>query len=201
VIALWPHAVQPVQLNRATFGPPLAPVQIVEYGDFNCGHCQAEQAVMNRLLEKYPEQISFTFKHLPILAKESRDAALYMEAIALQSPSAARAFYQEMFLHLHDFRLRGDAYLVSLSKQLHVDARRLRRDRASERVKHIVDNDIAEAHEYGFSGTPGFLINGALVEGEFHFDIFDDLVEAILVLQRCGTILEPSAANAEPSKN
>ena len=49
-------------------GPVDAPVQIIEYSDFECPACQRAQASLHKILETYPEKIHIVFRHFPLPA-------------------------------------------------------------------------------------------------------------------------------------
>ena len=83
-----------------------APVKIVEYADFACPTCRAwhEAGVLEALQDEFGEQISFEFRHYPV--------------ISLDSPKAAQASQcaaeQDMFWEYHDY-LYEEAPLGALS--------------------------------------------------------------------------------------
>lgn len=53
------------ELSR-TKGPQDAPVEIIEYSDFQCPACQRAAVTVKKLLEAYPQKINFTFRHFPL---------------------------------------------------------------------------------------------------------------------------------------
>ena len=134
-----------VDPGRTIIGPPAAPIHIDEYGDFNCGYCAKAHETMRKLLTKYPAQLSFTYKHLPILAPESRTAAAYMAAIAQGSRSNAQTFYDALFDHISDFRLGGEEYLRHLASEVGADTNVIAVKAASPEVKAFIERDISEA--------------------------------------------------------
>ena len=76
-------------------GVPNAPVQIVEYGDFGCHSCRGwhNSGTKEALKDQYGAQISFEFRHFPV--------------ITAQSPKAAEAGQcaaeQDKFWEYHDY--------------------------------------------------------------------------------------------------
>ncbi len=51
--------------NFLSFGNPNAPVQIKMYHSYTCRYCELFMPVMERLLQKYPNEIVFLLKHYP----------------------------------------------------------------------------------------------------------------------------------------
>ena len=48
---------------------------------------------------------------------------------------------------------------------------------SSDTVKERIEADMAEARKFGFSGTPGFLINGVSLRGAYPFDEFKKIID------------------------
>jgi uncharacterized membrane protein len=47
-------------------GPPNAPIQLVEFSDFECPHCAQAYMTLRDLLPRYRDQIRFTYHHFPL---------------------------------------------------------------------------------------------------------------------------------------
>ena len=142
-----------------TQGSPDAPVQIVEFADFGCTSCRAwhQSGVKEQLLAEFGEQISFTFRHLPV--------------ITLQSPKAAEAAQcaadQDAFWQYHDFlyenagpgrlsvpELKQYAATVGLDAAIFDDCL------DGGRYETYVQQDLQAAMDMGARGTPSFYVNG-----------------------------------------
>ena len=85
---------QPVlSLDRVYWGQSDAPITIVEYSDFECPYCARGYRTIKDLMAEYGDSVRLLYKHLPLeMHEEALPAALYFEAIALQSDDAARRF-------------------------------------------------------------------------------------------------------------
>lgn len=55
-------------------GPVDGPVSVVEFGDFACPSCRAwhNSGIKGRLRAEFGDQISFTFRHFPVIAHQSK---------------------------------------------------------------------------------------------------------------------------------
>jgi len=166
--------------TRAVVGPAGAPVTLVEWADFNCGHCSTANDTVKTLLEAYPGKIRFLYKHLPILAKESKTAAEYMEAIAMQDKEKAIKFKHEVFAGQRELREGGEEFLKKMAKKVGADVAKVQKDRKSTTVQKRIESDVAEAQKYEFNGTPGFMINGASIHGAYPADFFKKVIDGIL---------------------
>lgn len=142
-----------------TQGSPDAPVQIVEFADFGCSSCRAwhQSGVKEQLLAEFGDQISFTFRHLPV--------------ITLQSPKAAEAVQcaadQDSFWPYHDFLYENAGpgrlsvpELKQYAAALGLDAAAFEECLDSGGYETYVQRDLQTALDMGARGTPSFYVNG-----------------------------------------
>ncbi len=55
--------------NRVYFkvkGPEGAPIQIIEFSDYECGACRKAESILQELEQAHPGKIRFVFKHYPL---------------------------------------------------------------------------------------------------------------------------------------
>ncbi len=158
-------------------GPADAPVQIVEFFDYNCPFCRESAAWVKQLLETYPDQVRFVFKEAPIFA-DSRESS------DLAARAAVAAIEEDRYLDLH-FALMESSGTIPLSQ-----VRRIAEDvgvnwRRAQPVMDATETtaqleaglDLLDA--IGATGTPAFIVNGELVTGA-KFEQLDALVAVAL---------------------
>ena len=165
---------------RAIEGSTSAPVTIIEWADFNCGHCSHAAETMTKIAAEYKDKVRILYKHLPILSPASKVAAQYMEAISLQDKAKALEFHHKLFENQSTLRSDGEKYLKKLAKEVGADVARVQQDAKSDTVKKRIDADVAEAQKFEFNGTPGFMINGAAVHGAYPYDFFKKVIDGVL---------------------
>ena len=141
-----------------------APITIVEYSDFQCPVCGRGFQVVEQVRQKYGKKVRFIYKHLPLVSLHpmAMPAAKWQEAVALQSPDKAWAFHDAMFKNQS---LLSEDFLRKTVKDLGLDADKAAQDAQSPAVADKIRKDSAEAEKFGFTGTPGFLINGVPLRG------------------------------------
>lgn len=158
-------------------GNTAAKYTLVEYSDFQCPYCGRSFPVVEALRKKYGKELRFIYKHLPLdFHPQAMPAALYMEAIALQSPEKAWEFHDILFQNQDKL---GEKFFHETAKKFGLDLTRLARDVRSEKVKATVEADIQEAHELGFSGTPAFLLNGIPIKGAYPIEHFESVMKRL----------------------
>jgi len=160
---------------RASLGPANAPVTIVEYSDFLCHFCGQAAGTVKALLAKHPKDLRLVYKHFATGKNDVR-AALYFEALNLQDPAKAWAFMDAVFADQKDVATKGDETLAAMAKATGADMKRLAEDLKRKDLSERIQADVKEAREFGFEGTPVFLINGAPVRGAVPLDLLEEFV-------------------------
>lgn len=146
--------------NAPRLGSESAPVQIVEFADYECPYCQNVSDDLVRLREQFGNQVSLVYKDYP----------LPMHPLAERASEAARcAGEQGKFWEFHDALFQSKRLQVSDLKQ---QARTLKLDTAkfdqcldSGGQASGIRNDIKEGQRLGLTGTPSFFVNGHFMSG------------------------------------
>ncbi len=141
-------------------GPETAPVQIIEFADYECPYCQKVNEDLLRLRDQFGSFVSIVFKDFP----------LPMHPLAAKAAEAARcAGAQGKFWEFHDSLFETKKIEVP---QLKDEARALKLDTArfdqcldSGEEAAPVKKDSQEGLRLGLQGTPSFFINGHFMSG------------------------------------
>lgn len=172
------HPKQPDLSGRVSLGNPAAPVTIVEYTDFECPYCRREVAVLHQVLQAYPGRVRLVVKQTPLsIHPNAMPAALMFEAIALQDGAKAFRFYELMYAEQARLVAEGQSFVAEAARRVGADVPRALRDQQGEVVRARVAADEAEGQSLGFTGTPGFLINGVSLEGAHPLDAFTQIID------------------------
>ncbi|MFZ2086837.1 MAG: thioredoxin domain-containing protein [Candidatus Sulfotelmatobacter sp.] len=164
--------------NAPRLGPENAPVQIIEFADYECPYCQKVNEDLNRLREQFGNQVSVVYKDFP----------LPMHPLAPRAAEAAHcAGAQGKFWEFHDALFQTKRLQTSDLKQ---QARTLKLDTArfdqcldgGEEIA-VVKKDAQEGQRLGLQGTPSFFINGHFMSGAIGFMKLRDTV-----LQELGAV-------------
>jgi protein-disulfide isomerase len=163
-------------------GPADAPVVIVEFSDFQCGYCgRWYQQTLPEILETYPEQVKFVYRDFPIFGEESLNAAMASECAEEQG--AFWDYHNRLFDRLTNSEpanLTQETF-VRYATDLGLDADSFSECLTSQKYLDEVVADYQAAQEYGFGGTPGFIINGVVYAiGAQPFEVFQGIIEGEL---------------------
>lgn len=183
------HPKHPVIEHRAVLGNPAAPITIVEYTDFQCPYCRQERDVLADLMKRYGDSVRLLVKQMPVtqLHPHALAAALMFEAVARQVPMKAYQLYDDLYENQDQLDREGQRYLEQAVGRLGIDSARALRDQASLAIRAIVDADLKEGEAFGFTGTPGFLVNGVSLQGAYPLDAFARLIDRQLAARATST--------------
>lgn len=191
-------------INGTKIGRDDAPVKIVSYEDFQCPFClkfTAEQE--SQIIEEFVKAgtVQLTYKHLPILGRESLQSARGAQCAAEQGKFWD---YKYEIFHLQakegqlsnekiDVGRLSDSKLADFAAAVGIDRNEWQRCFEDEASLGIVQADEAEARSFGLRGTPGFAINGQPLGGgspstmDGWRQIFDQVLKATPTATASGT--------------
>ena len=179
------HPRQPDLSQGVYFGNPSAPITIVEYTDFECPYCRQAHPVIVELFKRYGDRVRLVVKDMPMpFHPRAMPAARMFEAVAMQDASKAPKFYDVMYDHQDRLIAEGERFLEETVRSLGLDVDRAKRDAASDVVAARIAADVAEARRFGIAGTPGFLVNGVLLEGAYPVETFVAIIDRQLATTR-----------------
>ena len=158
-------------------GNPNAPVTIVEFSDFECPFCKAAQPTLKHVLEKYEGKVRLAYRDLPIRGSHPH---------ADPAAEAARcAGEQGKFWEYHDLLFNDQSKLDNASLKEHARTAGLDQPKfdscvGSHRFQKQIQEDYDQAFQAGVTGTPGFFINGILLNGAQSSSAFERIIDAEL---------------------
>ncbi len=194
------HPYQPViDKNTMIRGNKNAKYTLVEYSDFQCPYCGRAFPTVQALRKKYGSQMCFIYKNMPLpMHPQSMPAAEYFEAVALQSRKKAWLFNDKMYEN--QSRL-GPAFYKQTIKELGLNVKQAEKDAKSKRVQDIIQAEIKEAEKFGFTGTPGFLLNGIPVRGAYPEEKFISIIDRLNHKGEKPTSAKKTAATTAKTRN
>jgi protein-disulfide isomerase len=169
-----PRRVDPtlLEMEKSPFrGPMQSKVTIVEFSNFHCQYCVKSWKNMKELLEKYPQDIKYVFKHFPLQAQgKARDLSEMVAAVQMVS--------NEAFWAIHDFFFsdEGQTIVNNDKEQLRLRIEIMLRQKGFD-VKAFqtalntmvgktrVAEDVTVGEKIGVKVTPSAVMNGNFVAG------------------------------------
>ena len=144
-----------------------APLQLVEYGDYECPHCGRANAVIKKIQEVMGDELVYVFRNFPL--EEAHPHAMHA-AIASEAADA-----QEKFWEMHDLLFLNqqhldDDNLVVFARQIGLDIILFEQDFEKPDLQEKVEEDFESGVRSGVNGTPSFFINGEKYNGLWEGD-------------------------------
>jgi protein-disulfide isomerase len=166
--------------GSASKGPSAAPIELIEFSDFQCPYCLRAYPTINQVLSTYGDKIRFVYRHYPLPSHpNARPAAEASQCAAEQGQFWQ--YYEKLFAD--QTRLSDDG-LKQSAAALGMDATRFNACFDSHKYKDRVETDIREGNDAGVSGTPAFFINGRMLTGAQPFEAFKRIIDEELELRK-----------------
>ncbi len=166
--------------GRIVRGNPDAPLTIVEFTDFQCPYCSNGARTVSAMMAKYEGKVKLVVKHYPLpFHPAALPAALYFEAIALQSPDKAWQFYDAVFANARQL-IDGEDFLKAVAASVGADMSRLEKDARSPEIYKKIAADKQEFEQAKYDGVPVFIINGKVLVGAQPPAKFIEAIDAAL---------------------
>jgi protein-disulfide isomerase len=168
-----------LKTSQGTFGDyhkgvPNAPIQIVEFADFECPACKMVSRVVKGALEKYEGRYFFVFKNYPLDKSCNPNMTRELHQYACVAAHFARCAGEQgkfweasdlLFLREADSgELTTRSLVEEASKELSIDEEAVGSCMNSKRYESVVLDDIQEGERVGLQGTPSIWVNGRFVE-------------------------------------
>jgi protein-disulfide isomerase len=154
-----------------------APIQLVEFADYQCPYCQKANPDLLKLAEEYKDKVALIYKDFP----------LPMHPHAEKAAEAARcAGEQGKFWEYHNLLFKDNKLEVPALKQqaqvLNLDSTKFDKCLDSGEEASRVKKDQEEGAKLGLSGTPSFFINGHFFSGAMDYTTLHQMIEQQLRL-------------------
>jgi len=145
-------------------GPRIAPVTLLEYGDYECQYCGQAYYVLKELEQRAGNLMKFVFRNFPLTTVHPHAER------AAEAAEAAGA--QGKFWEMHDLLYENqqaleDEDLMKYAAWADLDINRFVRDMREGRYLNRIREDFLSGTRSGVNGTPTFFINGFRHDGSW----------------------------------
>jgi protein-disulfide isomerase len=172
-IALEPPRQKVSSAGSPSKGPTSAPIELIEFSDFQCPFCLRADPTVQQVLSTYGDKIRFVYRHYPLPNHPSARPA---------AEAAACAAEQGKFWPYHDLLFANPSKLSDADLKQHASTLGLNTGQFNTCVdthkpKGLIDADLKAGEEAGVNGTPAFYINGRMISGAQPFDVFKKIID------------------------
>lgn len=159
-----------------------AVITITEYSDYQCPACAYFHPIVEKLKEKYGDQISLELKFFPLNSHQ-------YAALAARAAQAAKnqGKFKEMHNLIFENQKRWSSsgnpapIFVSFAEKLDLDMEQFRNELNSAETQKTVMEERKEGRQKGVNSTPTFFIDGEQLSSlPRTFEEFDQVVQKYL---------------------
>ncbi|MFP4600792.1 MAG: DsbA family protein, partial [Persicimonas sp.] len=157
-------------------GPEDAEVNVVEFADFECPHCRMASGMLERVKEKYGDDITVYFKQFPLQAGSTAE---------MGARATLAAHQQDKFWEMHDLIFENQRALSAdkftrFARRLGLNVSKFQEAMNSQEVAAMVQRDKTEGQKAGITGTPAIFINGRRYMGDLSEPAVSQAIDAEL---------------------
>ena len=150
--AISQHSNELLQGGITVAGNPKGSVTLIEFFDYQCGHCKKMEPVIDALIAKNKD-LRVVYKEFPIFGKTSEVASQAAIAAAMQGkyiPMQAALLKQTKAL--------DEATVMEAAKSVGLDIAQLKKDMGSKSVEEMLAKNRQLAEKMHLMGTPAFVV-------------------------------------------
>lgn len=153
-------------------GNPDGDVTIVEFFDYRCPYCKQVEPTLEALL-KSDGKLRIVYKEFPILGPDSVIAAQVSLAALKQSP--------QKYARLHATLMNAKGQLsqdtvLKAAETVGLDIARIKTEMKAPEIAALIKRNFDLAEALGISGTPAFIVGGAMAPGAVDLETLKKMV-------------------------
>jgi len=158
-------------------GPASAPVQIIEFSDFQCPYCFEMEPVLKMIRHKYPHKVAITRYNFPLHQhKQALPAALSAECAARQGKY--NTYHDLLFENQDKFSSQPWDSLAKVAgvkniQKFHACVKK-------QKTLKVINHDILLGDSLNVDLTPTLIINGVMHPGTMRLQKLEQHVKKIL---------------------
>jgi protein-disulfide isomerase len=156
-----------------SMGSADAPIEIVEFADFQCPFCGKLEPVMKRIVARFGDRVRLVWKDFPLSSiHENAQAA----AVAARCAAEQGAFWKYHDLLFNNQESLSLQHLREYAREISLDSTRFDQCVAEPAASVGVQADIEEGILRGVEGTPTVFINGEQLSGALDYDDYEKAI-------------------------
>lgn len=156
-------------------------LELVEFADFQCPHCKAAQANMDKLATDFPKaRIVFENDPLPSIHPQSLLAAEYGNCVAKLGSSSAFFQFAAAVFDGQDGLATADGATLTLNSAVTkagLDPQKVAACAATPETKAAVEASMQLTKDLDISSVPTLVINGRQVPANAPYDTLKQIIE------------------------
>ena len=152
-----------------TLGPANAPVQLEEFGDYQCPPCGIFHPILEQMHEEFGDKLRITFRNFPLVQSHPHAIAAASSAEAAGLQGKFWEMHDLIYEHQTEWKDKTDVTPIfeGYARQIAgLNFERWKKDVGSEQIAQRIYLDSKRGQSMGVKGTPTVFINGREVPFE-----------------------------------
>jgi protein-disulfide isomerase len=158
--------VEVIPTKKIIVGDKNAPITLMMFGDYESIACAKAHEVVKALLQTFPQDIKFIFRHFPLLKIHQKAHKAAEASIAAAQEDKFWEMHNELFANRHAL---GVISLKSHAREAGVKSKKFLDELISGYYGVYVQDDLREGLQLGVKDIPAFFFNGKRFEGDQTF--------------------------------
>ncbi|TGN20760.1 thioredoxin domain-containing protein [Leptospira idonii] len=160
--------------GSASIGKKDAPITIVKYADFNCGHCLHTSHILHTVLSEYDGMVKVVYRNFPLdgscnhFVQQARPGASSCVAAMASICADKQGKFEQMYRGLYDNTEKGVAHststVLNLANTLSLNVNQLKACMSSKEASDQLNKEIEEAGRLNIQATPSLYINDKRID-------------------------------------
>jgi protein-disulfide isomerase len=154
-------------------------VVLVEYGDFQCPACGQYYPLIEELVSKYKDQITFQFRNFPLIQIHPNAMVAHRAAEAAEKQGKFWEMYNKLYQTQDQWSSGSNAGTIfeSFATELGLDIVKFKSDVNSPDANSSINADIKEGQKLGVTSTPSFILDGVKIDNPRSLEDFTKLID------------------------
>lgn len=158
-------------------GVDKAAVTIVEFSDFECGFCKAQEEKIKKMIDKYEGKIKLIWKDYP---QNNPETISFKAAVAARCAGEQGKFWPYHDLLFENNNNLNERTFTRIAKFLELDTDRFNKCLTEQATKNSVLDNIFEANSLDINGVPFIFVNDQEIMGELDIEALENMVKTEL---------------------
>jgi uncharacterized membrane protein/predicted DsbA family dithiol-disulfide isomerase len=158
-------------------------LEIIAFADYQCFQCNKMHFYLRQTLAEYPDRIRVIHRHFPMdhavnpLLKVPEHIGSGKLAMLSIYAATQNKFWQMNDILFRIARINPQIDLKELARDVGMDERKLAQSLRSRKIRYKLKKEILEGIKMGVRGTPSFVIEGQVHQGQIPPEILKKALE------------------------
>ena len=155
-------------------GDEKAPIVIVKFADFNCGHCMHTSLILRQILQEYSGIVKIYYKNFPLdgncntlMTRKSPDGSSCIAASASICANQQKKFkpiYEELYSDTERGIRHSSMTVLEIAKKQNLNIPTFNACMNSVETRDSINRDVLEAGKLNITSTPSLYINNKAID-------------------------------------